>query len=195
VRATDAGIAATGSDADRFNALFDMEKRVVFQLLERLGITLTPAERQAINERPTQDIQAFLLYSRGLEARDRGDFRAAAAAFQAAVQRDPGFGAAAQEAQSSESASDAEAAPPTEVATAISGGATTDVGGSSTTTTLTTAINTVAPSGTGLIETVSSTSTLNLPPTQPNPVCESGTTCGPQNPVLRGTIIIIIRRP
>ena len=94
VRATDAQVAATGSGADQLRALFDIEKQVVLQLLERMGITLTPAERAAISERPTRDIQAFLLFSRGLEAQDRGDFRGASQSFQAAAQRAPSFSAA-----------------------------------------------------------------------------------------------------
>src|SRR2546423_6806541 len=77
VRASDAQVAATGTGSDQLRALFDIEKQVVLQLLDRMGITLTPAERAAISERPTRDIQAFLLYSRGLEAQDRGDFRSA----------------------------------------------------------------------------------------------------------------------
>jgi TolB-like protein len=61
VRASDAGVAATGSGADQLRALFDIEKQVVFQLIDKLGITLTPAERVAISERPTSNLQAFLL--------------------------------------------------------------------------------------------------------------------------------------
>jgi Tfp pilus assembly protein PilF len=195
VRASDAQVAATGSDADQLRALFDIEKRVVFQLLERMGITLTPAERTAISERPTRDVQAFLLYSRGLEAQDRGDFAAAAAAFQAAVQRDPSFQAAGQQAAAAEAASTAEAAPPTEVATAVgpepapSGGTTTTTSG-----TLATAINGTVPSGVPTIESVT-TSTNTPPPTNTNPVCEGAGCSGPQNVALIGTIVIIIRRP
>src|SRR3989449_685020 len=99
VRTSDAQIAATGSGSDQLRALFDIEKAVVFQLLDKLAITLTPGERTAISERPTRDIQAFLLYSRGLEAQDRGDFAAAAQAFQAAAQRDPGLPRGAPAAQ------------------------------------------------------------------------------------------------
>ncbi|HXH62714.1 MAG TPA: tetratricopeptide repeat protein, partial [Gemmatimonadales bacterium] len=51
VRAADAQVAATGSGADQLRALFDIEKQVVFQLIDKLGITLTPAERVAISER------------------------------------------------------------------------------------------------------------------------------------------------
>lgn len=209
VRATDAGIAATGSDADQLRALFDIEKRVVFQLLDRMGITLTPAERTAINESPTRDLQAFLLYSRGLEAQDRGDFPAAAAAFQAAVQRDPSFGAAAEAAEASAAAEAASVAPPVQVATALAPPVTT-AGALSTTGTLTTAINTAVPSGTSTIDAVPTTTsielagggttgpgtpTIGLPPTNPNPVCEAAACQGPQNVALIGTVVIIIKRP
>jgi tetratricopeptide (TPR) repeat protein len=206
VRTTDAQVAATGSDADALRALFDIEKRVVFQLLERMGITLTPAERTAVSERPTQDLQAFLLYSRGLESQDRGDFGAAAVSFQAAAQRDPAFSAAAQEAAASGDAA-AAAAPPSELAAGILGPPPTSV---SSTTSLTTAVNSAVPSGTSTIDGVPTTSTIEiaaggggggsgptigLPPTNPNPVCEAANCQGPQNVALIGTIIIIVRRP
>ena len=87
-------VAGRGTAADRLAALFTMEKQLVFSLLESLGVNLSPAERQAINERPTADLQAFLAFSRGLEAEDRGDYAAAAAQFRAAAARDPNFRAA-----------------------------------------------------------------------------------------------------
>lgn len=205
VRTTDARVAATGSDADALRALFDIEKRVVFQLIERMGITLTPAERTAVSERPTQDLQAFLLYSRGLESQDRGDFGAAAASFQAAAQRDPAFSAAAQQAAASGDAAAAASASPGELAAAIPGAAPTSV---STTSSLTTAVNSTVPSGTSTIDAVPTTSTIEvaaggggtvptvgLPPTNPNPACEAANCQGPQNVALFGTIIIIVRRP
>jgi len=61
--------------------LLDAQKQVVFQLLDRLGVQLTPAERTSLQERPTKDLQAFLLYSRGLAAEDAGDFGGAANLF------------------------------------------------------------------------------------------------------------------
>lgn len=215
VRASDAAIAATGSDADQLRALFDIEKRVVFQLLDRLGITLTPAERTALAESPTRDLQAFLLYSRGLEAQDRGDFAAAAQAFRAAVQQDPGFTAAAEQADATAAAEAASAAPPVQVATALAapaGGPGPSGAMTTTTATLATAINTAVPSGTSTIDAVPTTTDIvlvgggttgNPPPPgtidvgspsgNPNPVCQVA--CGPQNVALIGTIIIIVRRP
>jgi TolB-like protein len=94
VATTTGRVAGSGTSTDRLQRLFDMEKQVVFQLLERLNVTLSPAERQAISERPTSDLQAFLAFSRGLEAEDRGDFRAARAHFESAAARDAGFAAA-----------------------------------------------------------------------------------------------------
>src|SRR5438128_2219901 len=172
VRASDAQIAATGSGSDQLRALFDIEKTVVFQLLDKLAITLTPAERTAISERPTRDIQAFLLYSRGLEAQDRGDFAGAAHAFQAAAQRDPGFAAAAQGAQTSQAAQAATATPPAEVAAIVGGGGGGGAPPAPSQATLTAAINNTVPSGAANISATSTTGTIQLPPTDPNRICE-----------------------
>jgi TolB-like protein len=87
VNATSGDVAGTGMASDRLQQLFAMEKRVVLALLEQMRITLSPAERQAIAERPTADLQAFLAFSRGLEAEDRGDFLGASQQFQAAATR------------------------------------------------------------------------------------------------------------
>ena len=84
-------VVATGSSANQLPQLFDMEKAVVLQLLQKMGITLSAAEQRAISERPTADLQAFLAFSQGLEAEDRGDYQAAANAYQAATTRDPNF--------------------------------------------------------------------------------------------------------
>ncbi len=196
VRATDGQVAATGSDSDLLRALFDIEKRIVFQLLERMGITLTPAERTAISESPTRDLQAFLLYSQGLEAQDRGDFGTAAAAFQAAAQQDPTFAAAAEQAAAAEAADVAAEAPTGAVATALAPAAGAPATGAMTTiATLASAINSTVPSGVTTIETVQTTSTISVPPSNPNPVCEAAQCQGPQNLGLTGTIIIVVRRP
>ncbi|MGH7658876.1 MAG: CsgG/HfaB family protein [Gemmatimonadales bacterium] len=84
-------VTAEGSAQDRLQALFDIEQQVVFELLADLGVTLSPEEREAIGRRPTADMQAFLAFSRGLEAEDRGDLEAAGAAYDAAARRDRTF--------------------------------------------------------------------------------------------------------
>jgi len=91
VNSTTSAVAATGSAGGAMEQILDAEKTVVFQLLDRLGVVVTPAERQALQERPTKDIQAFLLYSQGLSAQDNGDFASAANLFGQAAARDPNF--------------------------------------------------------------------------------------------------------
>ncbi len=86
-----ATVAAAASADDRLRQLFDMEKAVVFQLLDELGIPLTDAERERIAERPTASLQAFLAFSRGLGAEDEGDFPGAVRAYRAAERLDPSF--------------------------------------------------------------------------------------------------------
>jgi tetratricopeptide (TPR) repeat protein len=98
VSATTAEVRASGSASDQLDQLFAMEKALVLELLGRLGVALTPAEQRAIAERPTADLQAFLAFSRGLEAEDRGRFTDAAQFFQQAAARDPSFNAARQRA-------------------------------------------------------------------------------------------------
>jgi hypothetical protein len=147
----------------------------------------------AISERPTRDLQAFLLYSRGLEAQDRGDFQVAGPNFRAASQRDPSFQAAAQQAQSSEAASSAGSQPDNDIASIIGGGGGGTGGTRPEIGTLGNALNNVVPSGVTLGW---QTPTAALPPSRPDPVCEVANCQGPGGtPGGIGTIIIIIRRP
>jgi TolB-like protein len=94
VDATSSSVVATGTGSDQLQQLFSLEKLVLFRLLEKMGVAITPAERRDLTERPTADLQAFLAFSRGLEAEDRGDFASAEANYSAAVARDPNFRAA-----------------------------------------------------------------------------------------------------
>lgn len=81
---------------DLLEALFDMEKDVVFQVLDVLGAELTPAEREAINNNRAENLLAFLAYGRGLMAMDRGDYQDAQNFFQQAASLDPGYAAAVE---------------------------------------------------------------------------------------------------
>jgi tetratricopeptide (TPR) repeat protein len=197
VRAADAGVAATGSGRDQLNLLFDVEKSVVFQLLAKMGVPLTPAESLAISERPTRDLQAFLLYSRGLEQEDRGDFGAASASFRAAAQRDPSFQAAAQQAQSSDAAQSAGGVGSEgNLAAAIGGGGPGGPPAAGAADALTLAINSTVPSGAAIVSGTLTTTEINLP-IRNDPVCEAAGCGGPTlpPPLSVGTIIIIINRP
>ena len=98
VATTVAGSPATG--ADQLDRLFDLEKQIAFSIFSSMGVQLAPAEQDAINQRPTQNMQAFLAYSRGLVAQDNGDYSGAESEFNAAVSLDPSFRAASQGAAS-----------------------------------------------------------------------------------------------
>ena len=94
IRTSDGTVEASGGAGDRLSHLFAVEKAVVLDLVGQLGLALSPAEQRALSERPTEDIQTFLAFSRGLEAQGRGDYASATRLFAAASERDPAFGAA-----------------------------------------------------------------------------------------------------
>ena len=77
-----------------FARLLDLEKQVVLDLAAQLGLELTQAERERILRQGPKSLAAFLAYSRGLEAMDRGDYGAAARHFRSAAQADRSFQAA-----------------------------------------------------------------------------------------------------
>jgi len=81
-------IDETSGEVARF---FRLEKNLVFKVIDELGIKLTEAEEKAVLTIPTENLLAFLAYSRGLEARDRRDFEGAQREFQQAVDIDPNF--------------------------------------------------------------------------------------------------------
>lgn len=83
---------------DAMDKFFDMQKTLVFRIFDQLGVTLTDAERVAIGVKQTNDLDAFLLYSRGLLASDAGQFEQAARFFEQARVADPAFEAAASRA-------------------------------------------------------------------------------------------------
>jgi len=106
------GSVQTGAQANgTFKQLLDLEKQLVFGLATELGIQLTEAERQRILRQGAKNLAAFLAYSQGLEALDRGDYRAAATAFSAAVRADPSFQQAQQQQQAADVAPAVEASP------------------------------------------------------------------------------------
>ena len=92
---TDAQADTTGS-ADRF---FQMEKELVFGILDGLDVTPTQEERDAIQKIPTESLAAFLAYCRGLDYEDRGMYDSAAGEFQEAVTIDSDFAVANEKLQ------------------------------------------------------------------------------------------------
>jgi TolB-like protein len=94
--ATSAVGAAPATDEQNLDRLFDMEKRIAIALIRTLGVNVTTAELNAIEQRPTKSLQAFLAYSQGLALEDRGRFDEASRAYANAARIDPGFGVAQQ---------------------------------------------------------------------------------------------------
>jgi TolB-like protein len=121
VNVTDARVVGTPSDTRTLDQVFTIEKNIAFGILSSLGVTLTTAQRDAIEQRPTKSLAAFLAYSRGLTFQDEGRFDAAAQSFRQAVQIDPGFGAAARQEQQTSTAAAGERVTPASMETALSG--------------------------------------------------------------------------
>ncbi len=86
-----AAVAGGAANENTLEQLFAIEKAVVFQLFDSLGVRLTTAERTAIEQRPTRSLQAFLAYSRGLQFEDQGKYEEAARQFGVAARLDPSF--------------------------------------------------------------------------------------------------------
>ena len=91
----------TGSTNDdrALDELLTLEKNIALGLFQQLGVTLTTAERNAIEQRPTRSLAAFLAYSRGLLLEDEGQFERAESFYRDAVRLDPGFSAAQAKSQ------------------------------------------------------------------------------------------------
>jgi TolB-like protein len=68
-----------------------LEKRLVQQLLKRLHVPITEAERRSIMYVPTDSVSAFEHYSRSLDFYDRGQWFDAVLECRLAVRSDPNF--------------------------------------------------------------------------------------------------------
>jgi tetratricopeptide (TPR) repeat protein len=71
-----------------------LEKRLVFQVIDSLGVPITPEIRHAIGEPPTRSFPAFLAFSRGIDFEERGLPDSARVAYAEATRLDPHFQAA-----------------------------------------------------------------------------------------------------
>jgi tetratricopeptide (TPR) repeat protein len=85
------GSAGELTESAVLEQLFDMEKQIVIRTIrEVLGVTLTPAEEQAILENRMQNVLAFVAYGRGLRLLDQGNYAEAQAQFDQAAALEPG---------------------------------------------------------------------------------------------------------
>lgn len=97
-------LTGTTNDQRALDQLFTLEKNIALGLFDKLGVTLTVAERNEIEQRPTRSLSAFLAYSRGLMFEDAGRYDEAARMFQDAVRIDPGFSRASDKARQAQQA-------------------------------------------------------------------------------------------
>lgn len=84
-------LAGGAANENTLEQLFAIEKAIVKQLFDSLGVTLTAEELKALELTPTRSFQAFLAYSRGLMLEDQGRFGDAARSYNDALRIDPGF--------------------------------------------------------------------------------------------------------
>lgn len=189
-----AGVAASAGASDALDRLFDLEKQLVYGIFTNLGIQLSDQERAAVEQRPTRNLQAFLAYSRGLEAEDRGDYDAAREAFGEAAGLDPSFRAASQGASAASdlaiAAQQSTAQVEAQVAQNQGVESGSGVGDEAKREALQQASNSVAPTF-----TVQINSDLQQQSLAPNRQAQAETT-NTQGPVpLTATVVIVIRRP
>ncbi len=196
VNVATAGVAASASQQNPLSQLFDLEKALAFSIFANLGIQLSPAEQAAINQRPTQNVQAFLAYSRGLLAEDNGDFAAAAADFNPAATLDPSFRAASQSAVGASDLSAASQQSVGQVSETVSQTetiqGTTGVTDASKQEALANGTAAVAPTSTTQISSETSTQTQT---TTTNRNTTGEITGSEGGPPPTGTIVIVIKRP
>ena len=88
---------STGS-SDVLTNFFQMEKNIVFQIIDGMDLQLTQEQREDISYLPTRNLEAFMQYSLGLEFEDRGNMEEAHNYYNNAGQLDDGFSLAKEKA-------------------------------------------------------------------------------------------------
>ncbi len=121
INVRNAAVVASPSESRTLNQIFTLEQNLAFAIFDSLGIRLTTAERDQIDQRPTKSLAAFLAYSRGLTFEDEGRFDDAARLFDQALRLDPGFAGAAVRAQQSRAAAQGQQVTPAKLVTGLRG--------------------------------------------------------------------------
>lgn len=111
--------AGTFGQNQQVDAIFDLEKAIVFNVFNTIGVTLTASEREKINENRTASLVAFLAYGRGLNELDRGNYQQASTFFRQATQLDPKFERAKEQQTEATALQDAAETPTSDFASAI----------------------------------------------------------------------------
>ena len=71
--------------------LFDVEKQVLFKIIDLLKIKLTPEKKFKLEKPITTNLNAFLNFMKGIGCSDRGNYKDAAEYYNQAMMEDPQF--------------------------------------------------------------------------------------------------------
>ncbi len=69
--------------------IFDMEKKILFKIIDLLKIKLTPEKKAKLEKPFTTDLNAFLSFIKGIECSDQGKYRDAEQYYNKAIREDP----------------------------------------------------------------------------------------------------------
>ncbi len=69
--------------------IFDMEKKILFEIIELLKVRLTKAQREKLKRPVTTSYRALIYLSFGLDASDRGNYGSADFYYRKALEQDP----------------------------------------------------------------------------------------------------------
>ena len=98
-RVADVGTSQVQSALSASAPLADVlaaEKALALRIFDQLGVTLTPAERAAVEQRQTQSLAALVAFGQGVRFELEGQLDQAAQSYLAALREDPSFVRAAQ---------------------------------------------------------------------------------------------------
>jgi TolB-like protein len=76
------------------NEIFDVEKKILFAIIDQLKITLSEEQRSKLRKPFTTNFKAFYYFSKGIDSSDRGNYQQAQTYYNKAVAADPQLGAA-----------------------------------------------------------------------------------------------------
>jgi TolB-like protein len=71
--------------------IFDIEKKLLFQIVKILNVKLTPEKKTDLEKPLSRNPQALIFLFKGFDCSDQGDYLCAAGFYQRALERDPGL--------------------------------------------------------------------------------------------------------
>lgn len=203
VNTSTAALAGGAANENTLDQLFALQKAIVLQLFDSLGVVLTTAERNAVEQRPTRSLQAFLAFSRGLRLEDQGRYDEAARSFGDAMRFDPSFGAARQKNAETTAAAIGMVMTPAVVESSLSGtaegavatraaagDASSGTSGASSESSASSTANSLNPSSSGNATGAAGTGVPSTP--QRDPLAAA---VGNEGPARNATVTIVVRIP